>query len=257
MCQRDSEVLMIKKIYYYLKVYGLIKSLWYMIREAQFVVKMALLNTYTPFGEDIIIDNLLGKKSGFYVDIGAHDPSRFSNSKRFYRKGWRGINIEPNPECIKKFNKSRPRDINLNVGIANKNGVLDFYIFEPESLSTFSKEVSRSRQKYGYKLIKTTPIKVVKLDYILTKYCKNKSIDFFSIDTEGLDLEVLRSNNWKRFRPKVICIEISSLTFENPDSNNPKRKMSPTTEKLLTKLGYKKTGETISNMIFQYSSKKL
>ena len=85
---------MIKNIYYYLKVYGLIKSLWYLLREAQFFIKTALLNTYTPFGEDIIIDNLLGRcKRGFYVDIGGHDPSRFSNSKKFYLKNLRGINI--------------------------------------------------------------------------------------------------------------------------------------------------------------------
>ena len=144
---------MIKKIFYYLKIYGVVKFLWYIIREAQFSIKTVLQNTYTPFGDDIIIDNLLGrKKRGFYIDIGAYDPTRFSNTKRFYLRGWRGINVEPNPKRIGLFNKYRPRDVNLNIGIASKNGSLNFFRFEPESLSTFSNKVAKDYQKLGFKL---------------------------------------------------------------------------------------------------------
>lgn len=244
---------MIQKIFYYLRIYGPGRFIWYLLIEAQRLVKMALQNSYTPFGEDIIIDKLLkAKKGGFYVDVGAYDPTRFSITKRFYLRGWNGINIEPNPEGIKKFTKERSRDINLNIGIADKNGVLDFFRFEPESLSTFSKKEARRYQKQGYKLIETLTIEVYKLGVVLTKYHNGKSIDFFNIDTEGSDYEVLKSNNWNKFRPRVICLEVPSL--QDPNYNNPKRKLPHSTERLLAKLGYKKVGKTISNLIFQDSN---
>lgn len=229
---------MTKKLFQYFKIYSPIVLLSYLFLEIKLLLKKFLVNSYSQWGEDIIIDNLLDKKrGGFYVDIGAYDPIRFSNTKRFYLKGWNGINIEPDPIKIKKFYKERRRDINLNIGIANKNGSLDFFKFSPQTLSTFSKSAAADYQKHGYTITETFKVKIAKLGQILEKECRNRQIDFFSIDTEGYDLEVLQSNNWKKFKPKVICIE--------GQGNNP--------EKLLTKLGYKKVYETRTNSIFQYS----
>lgn len=229
---------MIKKIKHYLIILGPIKLIEYILLEAQMLVMRIFKTSFSQWGEDIIIDNLLGKKrGGFYVDIGAYDPTRFSNTKRFYLKGWNGINLEPDPIRIKNFYKERRRDINLNIGIANKNGLLNFFKFSPQTLSTFSKDSANNYQKQGYKLTETVKIKVFKLSDILSKNYQGNQIDFFSIDTEGFDLEILKSNNWKKFKPKVICIE--------GQGNNP--------EKLLTKLGYKKVYANQTNSIFQYS----
>ena len=240
-----------QKLFYYLRIYGFFRFIWYLLKEVEYFFRGVLQNSYTPFGEDLIIDKLLGKKKrGFYVDIGAYDPIRFSNTKRFYQRGWSGINIEPNPNRISLFNKLRPRDINLNIGVANRNGALNYFRFEPESLSTFSKKVASTYQRYGYKLIETNKIEVNKLGEILEKYTSpnSKSIDFFSIDTEGFDTEVLRSNNWERFRPRVICIEAPST--KDPNYDNSERQLPHSTEKLLTELGYKKAVRTIPNCYF-------
>ena len=229
---------MIKKILRYFKIYSPDVLLWYIYLELRLLLRRSFLNSYSQWGEDIVIDKLLGKKrKGFYVDIGAYDPIRFSNTQRFYNKGWKGINIEPDPIRINKFYKLRPRDINLNVGVANKNGLLDFFKFSPQTLSTFSKDSVKNYQKQGYKLNEVIKVKVLKLSRILEKNVKRKEIDFFSIDTEGLDLEVLRSNNWKKFRPKVICIE--------GQGSSPK--------KFLEKLGYKKVYTNQTNSIFLLS----
>lgn len=56
------------------------------------------------------------KKIGFYVDVGAHHPMRFSNTYFFYRMGWSGINIDAMPGSMKEFKKYRRRDINLELG---------------------------------------------------------------------------------------------------------------------------------------------
>jgi len=227
---------MIKKIFRYFKIYSPLILLWYVYLEFRSIFRKSFLNSYSQWGEDIIIDDLLGKKKGgFYVDIGAYDPTRFSNTKKFYLRGWRGINIEPDPIRIGKFYKERSRDINLNIGIANKNGLLNFYKFSPQTLSTFSKKSLDEYQKQGYKLNEIIKVRVLKLSKVLEKnYKGSKRIDFLSIDTEGLDLEVLKGNNWKKFRPKVICIE--------GQINNPK--------KFLIKLGYKKVYTNQTNSIF-------
>lgn len=212
--------------------------IWHLSWEVRMRLRWILLKSFSQGDEDIIIDNLLGRnKRGFYVDVGAYDPMRFNNTQRFYIRGWKGINIEPDPIKIAKFNKLRPRDINLNIGIANKNRTLNFFKFEPETLSTFSKKSAKSYQKQGYNLTERIKIKVYKLGKILEENYQGKQIDFFSIDTEGYDYETLKSNDWKKFKPKVICIEGQSYKIE----------------KFLSKLGYKKVSHTEVNSIFLYS----
>lgn len=225
---------MIKKLYRDILILGLKGFIGNFMHEVKMLMWAVFLNSYSQNKEDIIIDRLLKReKYGFYVDVGAFDPTRFNNTKRFYLKGWHGINIEPDPARIKKFYEKRPKDINLNIGVAGKNGVLTFHKFDPPTLSTFSKSVAKDYQKQGFKLTETMKIQVGKLGDILAKYQKSKEIDFFSIDTEGFDLEVLKGNSWKRFKPKVICIE------ENGSQ-----------EKYLSRLGYRKVHQTPINSIF-------
>lgn len=210
--------------------------IWNYSWEIRMRLKWYFINSYSQGNEDILIDKLLNKKKkGFYVDVGSYDPTRFSNTKRFYQRGWSGINIEPNPNRINQFNKSRTRDINLNLGIANKKGELDFFEFDPNTLSTFSKNTAKEYLKQGFTLKKTTKIKVQKLGDVL-KNTAIKHFDFFSIDTEGFDLQVLKSNNWDKFKPKIICIESSQKGIND----------------ILSKLGYKKIYQTYINSIYFY-----
>lgn len=229
---------MINKIYNNVKIYGFRKFIGNFLWEIRMRLRWILQNSFSQGGEDIIIDKLLKrKKKGFYIDVGAYDPTRFSNTQRFYIRGWRGINIEPDPIRINKFHKLRPEDINLNIGIANKQGTFDFYKFDPQTQSTFSKQAANHYQKLGFNLAETIKVSVRKLEDILDKECKSKQIDFLSIDTEGFDLEVLKSNNWKKFKPEVICIE----------GHGNAQKF------FLIQQGYKKICETTINSIFQYS----
>jgi len=89
-------------------------------------------------GEDIILQPYLSRNSGFYVDIGAFHPKRHSVTRAFYERGWRGINIEPNPYSIKAFNRIKKRDINLNIGVSDEVGNLDYYFLgENDTSNTF------------------------------------------------------------------------------------------------------------------------
>ncbi len=172
--------------------------------------------SYSQEGEDLVLARFFGnKKNGFYVDVGANHPKRYSNTYYFYKKGWSGINIDPLPESKKLFDKYRKRDINLNIGISDKPGKMKYYMFEESQLNTFSEKVKNERKKNGKKIISEIDVKLEKLSFVLDKYVKNKEIDFLSIDTEGFDFNVLKSNDWDKYKPKVIIVEILNSKLED------------------------------------------
>ena len=165
---------------------------------------------YSQNGEDLILNRFLeNKEKGFFIDVGSHHPIRFSNTYFFYKKGWSGINIDAIPASMNNFNKIRPKDINIGKGVGIKNNQLTFYQFNESALKTFCKEEAFSKNKHGYKIIKSNLIKVDTLENILDKYMpENTQIDFLNIDAEGKDEEVLISNNWEKYKPNFILIEI-------------------------------------------------
>jgi len=172
---------------------------------------------YSQEGEDLILLRLFeGKRNGFYIDVGAHHPKRFSNTNLFYKLGWRGINIEPNPESFNQFLKMRPRDINIQLGVSDQTGLLKYYYFNDPALNTFDTSVVESREKLdGVIPIKTQEIPVDRLDTILLKnFPAGLAIDFMTIDVEGFDYAVLQSNDWTRFRPKIILVEALRMPIE-------------------------------------------
>lgn len=169
-------------------------------------------NSYSQEGEDLIIDRFFENQStGFFIDIGAHHPRRFSNTYLLYQKGWQGINIDPMPGVMKLFNKERPKDINLEIGISREENILKYYIFNEKALNTFSESEAIIKSKINptkYFIVNTININTYPLEKILDKYIdSSKKIDLMSIDVEGLDLDVLKSNDWNKHRPKIILIE--------------------------------------------------
>jgi len=173
--------------------------------------------SYSQEGEDLILLRIFEKKRiGFYVDVGAHHPFRFSNTYLFYRLGWRGINIDATPGSMKLFNKFRKRDINVEVAIGEKEEILTFYIFNEPALNTFDENLARQRNgKMGYYIIKKLPIKVLPLSKILEEYLpEGQEIDFLNVDVEGKDFEVLKSNDWSTYKPKVVLVEILHSSIE-------------------------------------------
>ena len=177
--------------------------------------------SWSQEGEDMLLRRIFGKKIGFYVDVGAHHPLRFSNTHFFYRKGWRGINIDAMPGSMQAFKKLRPRDINLELGVSNHNINLDYYIFNDTALNSFSvKNFERIiLSENNYHLKKVIKIKTKKLSEILDEYLKDRKIDFLNLDVEGLDLDVLQSNDWAQYRPTFILVEAQSSSLHNIDQN--------------------------------------
>lgn len=203
---------MIQGVFEKLLIYGPRSFSYFTLIEARRLLwDRALLGSYSQEGEDRLIDALLGHPAtGWYVDVGANHPKRFSNTHRFFRRGWHGINIEPNVTLYQQFLVERPGDINVNCGIGEMAGELRFFSFFPDTLSTFSREKAQDYCKQGFRIVSEVPVAIKPLREVLDLHCRSEQIDFLSVDTEGLDLEVLRSNDWTRFRPRVICVETAS-----------------------------------------------
>ena len=166
------------------------------------------LKSYSQFQEDLLIDMLLNnQQTGFYVDIGANDPFYGSNTQRFYSRGWRGINIEPNLEAYKRINENRLNDINLNIAVSENTGDLTFYLIgNDSSRSTLDYPQAIRMAKMLNLEITSTSVKVIPLSEVLDTNLDNKHIDFMSVDAEGQDLAILKSNDWDKYRPTIVMV---------------------------------------------------
>lgn len=193
------------------------------IEGIQFVRKnytdICAVKSYSQEGEDMILRRFFENKDvGFYIDVGAHHPKRFSNTYYFYKKGWKGINIDAMPNSMKVFDKLRKRDINIEAAISNEKIILTYYEFNETALNGFSKPISLMRNELeNYSIVDSYPITTKTLDEVLNTFIKEipEEIDFITIDVEGFDFNVLRSLDLNKYRPGLILIEMLSETLED------------------------------------------
>jgi hypothetical protein len=170
---------------------------------------------YSQEGEDMILRRALKKrKHGFYVDVGAHHPFRFSNTYMLYKKGWRGINIDAMPGSMRLFDRYRPRDINLETAVAETPGNRIFYLFADPAVNTCDEQQAQESLRQGVPLVEKKQLRSRRLEDILDQHLPAATpIDVMSVDVEGLDLQVLKSNDWTRYRPRLLLVERLDLPF--------------------------------------------
>ena len=164
--------------------------------------------SWSQEGEDRILWRLLDYQStGFYVDVGAHHPFRFSNTCLLHKAGWSGINIDAMPGSMTSFRRHRPGDINLEIGIAETAGSAPFYVFVEPALNTFETAIAAANSAMYGPVQRTIDVRLAPLSDILAEHRPAGPIDLLTVDAEGRDLGVLRSNDWQRFRPRVVLAE--------------------------------------------------
>jgi FkbM family methyltransferase len=197
-----------------------------------------VLASYSQEGEDMIVRRLFeGCRDGFYVDVGAHHPMRYSNTCYFYGRGWRGINIDPDPVAMEMFHTLRPRDVNLTLGISDQPGNLLFHVFNDRALNTFDSELAARRGGLpAYQLIDRREVEVRRLDDVLAEHLPpDQLIHLMSIDAEGYDLKALQSNDWERYRPRCLLVEALRTTLEALEDSPVHRFMASVRYRLLAK----------------------
>lgn len=199
-----------------------------------------LSTCFSQEGEDQILSQYFyGTSTGFFLDIGAYHPIKYSNTYKFYLQGWRGINIDAMPGSMKAFNRLRPNDINLEIGVAEQGGELPYYVFDQKGINTFSKKFVVEMQQKGYKLAEERMIKTRTLRSLLAQYLPpNQAIDFLSLDVEDLELNVLGSNDWVKYRPRIIVVESLQLKTKN------------VLDEYLQQVDYRAIGNTPNNLYY-------
>jgi FkbM family methyltransferase len=168
--------------------------------------------SYSQEGEDLVLRRLFDRTpTGIYLDVGAHHPFRFSNTCLLHQRGWRGINIDPRPGSMTLFEKFRPRDINLEIGVARARGKMKYFMFKEPAYNTFDVQQVSDQRKSGREPMSTVEVECVPLSQILDQHLGrlgSDPLDLLTVDAEGLDLDVLQSNDWTRFRPRAVVVEI-------------------------------------------------
>lgn len=232
--------------------YDLVTFIRFVFFEIKYVLINNLVkNSYSQCEEDIKIDAMFGsKKTGFYVDVGANDPHRFNNTARLHKKGWWGLNIDPNPLKCRNLVLARPKDITLNVGIGRHEKPMEFYVMNVSGLSTFSPETAHMSESKGFKILKKFKVSVKSLRKVFFEN-NVREIDFMSVDTEGYDYEVLASNDWQKYRPKIICVEI----YVNGESSTKNFASEQDPLQLLKEQGYEEVFRSELNAVFKDSRK--
>lgn len=202
-----------------------LKELLYYMSKLKLFIKdnVAILSKFNPYsqlsysqcGEDLIVQYIFDRRNiakPSYLDIGANHPYFLSNTALFYRKGCKGITIEANPQLARLFESHRKKGVSLNVGISDNEDELDFFIMKDDTLSTFSKKEADEMIAAGKELNIVKKIKLITITKVLNDYCAGKFPDFLSLDVEGMDLQILRSIDFGKSFPKVICVEAANYS---------------------------------------------
>ena len=166
-----------------------------------------------------ILNYFKDRKNGFYVDVGCYHPIHRNNTHLLHMRNWSGVNVDTSQFSIDLFNFMRPRDLNYNCAISDKNeNIKLFYQKELSQLSTIEKGQAEIVFQGN---IKEKDIQAFTLDEILSrdKY-KNSKIDLLDIDVEGADLKVLRGLSFEKFKPELVCVEIHAKEIKKSDIYN-------------------------------------
>jgi FkbM family methyltransferase len=207
--------------------------------------------SYAQQGEDLamwqILRLVLDIERPTYMDIGAHHPVVDNNTYYFYERGARGVLVEPNPALHGLLEQVRPQDVLVRAGIGvAAQAEADFYIIggsEDGQLNTFSPEQAKAlvtRSKGRYSIARVLKIPLLGINQLMRKHW-NGPPNLLSLDTEGFDLPILRSLDFKRLRPDVICVESVEIGG---------RRLLTDTLQLMAQNGYEARGGSFVNTIF-------
>lgn len=206
--------------------------------------------SYSQCGEDLIVEFLFNclesdKKNGNYIDIGAHHPFYLNNTYIFYKKGWRGVNIDPLNMTV--FNKKRPKDLNLDIALGRESGEKDFFVMDAEALSTLNPEAVDNNLKFSHHLKRIKKTNVLSVKDFLKKYNISHNLDILSIDIEGDSFFIIKDFFDERVIPKILICE---TVFYNPNLIDAQKNYNLI--KNITTLGFRVYADTFINTIFIY-----
>jgi FkbM family methyltransferase len=170
--------------------------------------------SYAEHWEDVRLWRVLGGlEPGFYVDVGAMDPSLDSVTRAFYERGWRGIDVEPNPYFAERLRSARPRDRveQVAAGLRRDRATLHVVTLaggEQTGLTTLDAAIAERHVGEGGS-VSEVEVDVVPLAELMEGSPAEDParFHFLKVDVEGLEPAVLAGAKLEKFRPLVVVIE--------------------------------------------------
>lgn len=177
--------------------------------------------TYSQCGEDVIIlflvEHILHLKDVYYLDLGANEETNLNNTKLLYENGYRGLSVDANSYFAKAYKKNRPEDRFVSCGVGETNTRATFYEIDPHTLSTFSENEANNYTASGvHKVVAKKKVPVYTVEKIIKKFCK-ATPNILSLDVEGLDLAILKSLDFTKWSPAIICVETLTYTTDSSE----------------------------------------
>jgi FkbM family methyltransferase len=205
----------------------------------------AARTSYSAMGEDLILVALLCDvlkiATPTYLDIGAADPVAVNNTYLLHTRGSRGVLVEPNPTYVERLRAVRPTDVVVGAGIGTGEVTeADYYVIKDQPmLNTFSSEVVEQRKRGGHTVERVVKMPLVPIMQVIDEHL-HSTPDLLSIDAEGMDLDIVRSLDFTKYRPPVICTETKGPAYTH--------EATPLAQFLATR-GYIVTAGTLYNTI--------
>ena len=215
------------------------------------IIKSEVQPSFSQCGEDqvmrYLVYNVLQIPKPSYLDIGANHPFMCNNTFYFYNRGSCGVCIEPDKQFAPLIKKFRSKDVYLQAGVTAGNAkaaVMYAFPGDYSGWNTFSEEEAIFRQKEtGISFTKMQDIELVNINDVMAKHF-HPHPTILSLDVEGLDLDILKSIDFSRYQPEVICVE--TITFS---VTNEEEKITDILD-FVTSKGYVVFADTHVNTIF-------
>jgi len=156
-------------------------------------------------------------KKGFYVEIGAGDGVRLSNTYLLEKAGWQGIIVDP--VNYSSENIKLRKCIKDNRAVYSKSGLkLPFLMVEPitgsigqaENLSGILKHIADHSKTLRNKIM---DVETVSLNDLLEQHNAPNKIDYVSIDTEGSDFKIISNFDFNKYEVEIFTIEHNGASF--------------------------------------------
>ena len=203
---------------------------------------------FNPPVDAIIRNYFPSQEKGNCIEVGALDGIFVSNTLHFERNGWDALCIEPVPQYYAKLKQNRKNVLNFAAGSSNNDDVKFTVVnmSNDDQSSTSGLEVD-ARLIDSHSPLNPTKevisVKTRRLDWCIENYFNHETIDFISIDTEGNELDVLKSFDVNKYNIKLMVIKNNFYD----DSN----------EKYLAELGWIKDQRVVVNDFYVKKPKAL
>lgn len=189
----------------------------YLKTVAKLCLGRGVQESYSQFGEDLIVQSFCKDTQGTYIDVGTYHPVLYSNTYALYKKGWCGLAVDPNVRLKPLYRLLRPRDTFISAGVGLE-GNHTYYMFSDGAYNTFNAESATAYKKLSWlRYLGSIESRILPLSQIV-RVNGIREIGFLNIDVEGNDLNVLRSYDWS-VRPKIISIESSDFNPDTPQKS--------------------------------------